>query len=511
MTAAAQTQVDLATQTKRVDFTAASSTKPIKTGTSLPATCAVGDMFFKTDAAAGANLYGCAAANAWSPQAGSGGGSGSLSIESNGTPVGSRSAANFIAGAGLTNVLTDTGSAVNVQFGLDTAVIETKQGEQGGTALLCASHGGSNTAYQCSLSPTSVTYSSGMVLHWLPDVNGAGGATTLNVDGLGAAPLMLPDGTTNPSASDIAAGRLYEVWYDGGVFRLFSNATAAGLQMADTLAPTATQSSASSFCLDTGTTSDYACALSPPITAYSAGTVYWFRANTANSGAATVNLNSLGSRPIKKAFNQDLAANDIQAGQWSMVTFDGVNMQMQSQTGNPPAGSSGTDSIWLDIGGYNSWTTGSTSFNWLVLNAGMQTTVGQRPVLAFGYATFNVLAERRFALPANFSNTAPLTVVLSTAPAEAGATGNIHYGAQTACPGEGSDLGSPVFNTAAFSTPAPIGGAANLQQTIAIPNVSAAGCGAGSMIYLQIFRDPVSGNSTSIDNVWSVRVDFGVR
>ncbi len=76
-TAAAQTAIDLRTQAKSVDFSAASMTKPMKTGTALPATCTTGDMYFKSDAPAGGNLYGCVSANTWSQQAGgAGGGSG---------------------------------------------------------------------------------------------------------------------------------------------------------------------------------------------------------------------------------------------------------------------------------------------------------------------------------------------------------------------------------------------------------------------------------------------------
>ena len=62
---AAQTQVDLKTQTKNVDFTGAITTKPVKAGTTLPATCAAGELFFKTNAAPGGNLYLCSAANTW--------------------------------------------------------------------------------------------------------------------------------------------------------------------------------------------------------------------------------------------------------------------------------------------------------------------------------------------------------------------------------------------------------------------------------------------------------------
>jgi hypothetical protein len=66
--ATAQTRVDLRTQSRNVDFSAASSTKPSKTGTTLPTTCSVGETFLKTDAAAGRNLYVCTQANTWTVQ-----------------------------------------------------------------------------------------------------------------------------------------------------------------------------------------------------------------------------------------------------------------------------------------------------------------------------------------------------------------------------------------------------------------------------------------------------------
>ncbi len=62
----AQTVIDLRTQSKSVDFSQAISTRPSKTGGTLPATCLTGETFFKTDASAGQNLYGCVATNLWS-------------------------------------------------------------------------------------------------------------------------------------------------------------------------------------------------------------------------------------------------------------------------------------------------------------------------------------------------------------------------------------------------------------------------------------------------------------
>ena len=68
----AQTTIDLRTQTKSVDFSGANSTRPAKTGTTLPAICQPGDLFFKTDAPPGANLFGCSATDTWSVQASGG-------------------------------------------------------------------------------------------------------------------------------------------------------------------------------------------------------------------------------------------------------------------------------------------------------------------------------------------------------------------------------------------------------------------------------------------------------
>jgi len=70
-----QTQIDLQAQSKNVDFTTSPTTRPLKSGVVLPATCTVGEMFFLSSAAAGANLYGCAATNGWTIESSGGGGS----------------------------------------------------------------------------------------------------------------------------------------------------------------------------------------------------------------------------------------------------------------------------------------------------------------------------------------------------------------------------------------------------------------------------------------------------
>jgi len=61
-------------------ITGKTATAPVKAATSLPATCAIGDLFFKTDATAGQNMYGCTATNTWTLLGDGGGGSSEPSI-----------------------------------------------------------------------------------------------------------------------------------------------------------------------------------------------------------------------------------------------------------------------------------------------------------------------------------------------------------------------------------------------------------------------------------------------
>jgi hypothetical protein len=72
-----QTQVDLKLQTKNIDFSGAAMVSPFPVGFNLPANCTTGNMFFKSNAPTGANLYGCVAGNSWSLESGGSSGSGS--------------------------------------------------------------------------------------------------------------------------------------------------------------------------------------------------------------------------------------------------------------------------------------------------------------------------------------------------------------------------------------------------------------------------------------------------
>lgn len=82
------------------------------------------------------------------------------------------------------------------------------------------------------------------------------------------------------------------------------------------------------YAVDTGTTDSYVITLSPALTAYIEGMPITFKANTANTGVCTLNVNNLGEKTIKKNVNVDLVDNDILAGQIITVVYDGTNFQL---------------------------------------------------------------------------------------------------------------------------------------------------------------------------------------
>ena len=158
----AQTQVDLRTQSRNVDFSNASKTKPVRTGTLVPLTCSPGEMYFKTDAIPGQNLQMCTSTDSWTAILGTGGGGGTSSaatatadlldfktVQLNSTALsvglscsaalpcvvrfGNRSTS-IVDGA----TITLTGSATGVAFVYISSVGNLEVGHNLGTQLTCS-------------------------------------------------------------------------------------------------------------------------------------------------------------------------------------------------------------------------------------------------------------------------------------------------------------------------------------------------------------------------------------
>ena len=75
-------------------------------------------------------------------------------------------------------------------------------------------------------------------------------------------------------------------------------------------------------------TNTYTLTVSTTISALSVGfTVHGVFTN-ANTAAATLNVNGLGAKSIKKAVSTNLAAGDITAGSARVLVYDGTNFQL---------------------------------------------------------------------------------------------------------------------------------------------------------------------------------------
>ena len=151
-----------------------------------------------------------------------GGGGGAVTVEYNGTPIGlPRQTINFVSSAGIANAVTDTGTAINVSQGTDPAVIPTKSSLQSGAATTVTVTSSSPTTYTGSVTPPLATYT-GAVLTWTPGTSCTPGAVTINLNGLGAVPVVEANGATNLVAGDCAATNIDTIAYDGSKFRIIA-------------------------------------------------------------------------------------------------------------------------------------------------------------------------------------------------------------------------------------------------------------------------------------------------
>jgi hypothetical protein len=68
--------------------------------------------------------------------------------------------------------------------------------------------------------------------------------------------------------------------------------------------------------------------MTPALTAYTAGQMFYFVAGGANTGAVTLNIDGLGARNMTRHGSVALVAGDILSGEVSVVVYDGTRFQL---------------------------------------------------------------------------------------------------------------------------------------------------------------------------------------
>jgi len=202
-----------------------------------------------------------------------------------------------------------------------------------------ATDGGTGDVRTLTLSPVPSAYYTGMTLK-IKSAAANTGAVTLNVNSLGAKSIK-KNYDQALVANDIKSGAIYVVVYDGTNFQLVSVAS-------QDLAYTGLQAEHSSLGVHKilnldgvrnattvgGTGDAITLAFTPAVPSLYTGLHIRFKSGAVNTGAVTINCESLGAKALKKNSDQALIAGDIKSGQWVLAQYDGTNFQMLSQKGN---------------------------------------------------------------------------------------------------------------------------------------------------------------------------------
>lgn len=181
---------------------------------------------------------------------------------------------------------------------------------------------GAADAYVITPAPAITAYTTGQIFSFKA-VNANTTASTINVNGLGVKTIKKL-GNLDLVSGDIKADQIVAVEYDGTNFQMLTPSAITPV----------TQTGSTTYAADAGSNDTYVITLAPAPLAYTTGMVVNFKANTVNTGACTLNVNSLGAKTIKKSYNTDLANGDIKANQLVSLIYDGTNFQMLSPVAN---------------------------------------------------------------------------------------------------------------------------------------------------------------------------------
>jgi len=159
-------------------------------------------------------------------------------------------------------------------------------------------------AYVITLSPAPSGYTDGMVVCFQPTNTNTTGST-IDVNGLGAKSIINMLGS-NLLPGELIADLTYTLVYDvaaGGVFVLQNSSLYA--------TPRRVLQQTYTYAVDTGAANAYVVTLGTIPTGYTDGMYVAFKATNPNSGASTIDVNSLGAKDIVDNANTALASGAI--------------------------------------------------------------------------------------------------------------------------------------------------------------------------------------------------------
>ena len=184
-------------------------------------------------------------------------------------------------------------------------------------AFTFANAGGTANALTLALSPSLTSYQNGQYLSFKAAANNTA-ATTINVNGLGAKPIVT-NGNNALTGGEILINGDYMLMYNStfSAFVLINSSLSSG----GGITATQIQNQAFTHATDTGTVNTYAITLSPAVTGYSDGQFFIFTASNANTGSSTLNVNGLGAVTIHLSDNSLLRNGDILSGTTYVVVY----------------------------------------------------------------------------------------------------------------------------------------------------------------------------------------------
>lgn len=161
--------------------------------------------------------------------------------------------------------------------------------------------------YTATVTPAPASYLTGYTVHFKPDVANTG-ACSINLNALGAKNIKTRG--ADPVDNTMLASAFYVLMYDGTNF-----------QIVDAYTP---QNTLVYYAVGGSGNDTYTATVVPPVSAYVAGLTVIFKPDVSNTGACSINLNSLGAKNIKTNTVADPVDNTLIASGLYLLSYDGT-------------------------------------------------------------------------------------------------------------------------------------------------------------------------------------------